>query len=75
MFLNFLDLRITKIQIMCLNLNEPSMKRAPRAWYEHLSNFLIKQKFNRGKVDITLFIRHKAKYIFLVHIYVDDIYL
>ena len=32
------------------------LKQAPRVWYECLSSFLL--EFQRGKVDITLFIKH-----------------
>nr|AIA94695.1 RVT_2 [uncultured bacterium] len=35
------------------------LKQAPRAWYERLSNFLIENKFKRGNVDKTLFIKRK----------------
>ena len=35
------------------------LKEAPRAWYERLSKFLLKQGFVRGKEDTTLFIKHK----------------
>ena len=31
------------------------LKQAPRAWYDRLSNFLIKKDFKRGQVDTTLF--------------------
>lgn len=41
--------------------------------YELLSGFLIKQGFNRGKVDTTLFITWKVKHIILFQIYVNDI--
>ena len=49
-----------------------SLKQAPRAWYERLSKFLIKNGFNRGKVDSTLF-KVKEHDILVVQIYVDDI--
>jgi hypothetical protein len=32
-------------------------EQAPRAWYDRLSNFLIKSDFKRGRVDTTLFRR------------------
>ena len=35
------------------------LKQAPRAWYEHLSKFLLEKDFSRGKVDTTLFIKRK----------------
>ncbi|GKC00894.1 retrovirus-related pol polyprotein from transposon TNT 1-94 [Tanacetum coccineum] len=49
------------------------LKQAPRAWYDLLSKFLLSQKFSKGIVDSTLFIRRQGKYILLVQIYVDDI--
>ncbi|GJR07057.1 retrovirus-related pol polyprotein from transposon TNT 1-94 [Tanacetum coccineum] len=49
------------------------LKQAPKAWYDFLSSFLLSQKFSKGIVDLTLFIRREGKYILLVQIYVDDI--
>ncbi|XP_070050081.1 uncharacterized protein [Nicotiana tomentosiformis] len=33
--------------------------KAPRAWYERLSNFLLEQSYKRGKIDNTLFLKEK----------------
>ncbi|GJU62888.1 retrovirus-related pol polyprotein from transposon TNT 1-94 [Tanacetum coccineum] len=49
------------------------LKQAPRAWYDLLSSFLLSQKFSKGTVDPTLFIRREGKDMLLVQIYVDDI--
>jgi len=49
------------------------LKQAHRAWYEHLSKFLLEKYFSRDKVDTTLFIKRKLNDILLVQIYVDDI--
>nr|GEZ37375.1 retrovirus-related Pol polyprotein from transposon TNT 1-94 [Tanacetum cinerariifolium] len=49
------------------------LKQALRAWYNLLSSFLLSQKFTKGTVNPTLFIRHEGKDILLVQIYVDDI--
>ena len=50
------------------------LKKAPKAWYERLSKFLLDQGFVRGKVDTTLFIKHNKKNdLLIVQIYVDDI--
>ncbi|KAK8923637.1 hypothetical protein KSP39_PZI019220 [Platanthera zijinensis] len=49
------------------------LKQAPRAWYETLSTFLIENKFSRGKIEKTLFLRESKGKIILVQIYVDDI--
>ncbi|GJU84450.1 retrovirus-related pol polyprotein from transposon TNT 1-94 [Tanacetum coccineum] len=40
-------------------------KKAPRAWYDLLSSFLLSQKFTKGTVDLTLFIRIEGKDILL----------
>nr|GEX28784.1 hypothetical protein [Tanacetum cinerariifolium] len=49
------------------------LKQAPRAWYDVLSQFLIKNGFQKGSIDTTLFIKKKGKHIMLIQIYVDDI--
>nr|GEZ01604.1 copia protein [Tanacetum cinerariifolium] len=49
------------------------LKQAPRAWYDLLSSFLLSQKFSKGTVNPTLFIRREGKDILLVQIYIDDI--
>ncbi|GJV11071.1 retrovirus-related pol polyprotein from transposon TNT 1-94 [Tanacetum coccineum] len=41
------------------------LKQAPRAWYDLLSSFLLSQKFSKGTVDPTLFIRREGKDILL----------
>nr|GEX39974.1 putative ribonuclease H-like domain-containing protein [Tanacetum cinerariifolium] len=47
--------------------------QAPRAWYETLANYLLKNGFQKGKIDQTLFIKKQKGDILLVHVYVDDI--
>ncbi|GKB01903.1 retrovirus-related pol polyprotein from transposon TNT 1-94 [Tanacetum coccineum] len=42
------------------------LKRAPRAWYDTLSRFLLGNKFSKGVVDPTLFTRKTGKHILLV---------
>ncbi|KAH9705964.1 hypothetical protein KPL70_012065 [Citrus sinensis] len=49
------------------------LKQAPRAWYDRLKNFLLDNNFSMGKVDTTLFVKHKNQDILIVQIYVDDI--
>jgi hypothetical protein len=49
------------------------LKQAPRAWYECLKDFLLKNGFEIGKADSTLFIQRNGKDIFVCQIYVDDI--
>jgi hypothetical protein len=49
------------------------LKKAPRAWYECLREFLITNGFKVGKADPTLFTKTIAKDLFICQIYVDDI--
>ncbi|KAD4385721.1 hypothetical protein E3N88_25890 [Mikania micrantha] len=49
------------------------LKQAPRAWYDTLSKFLLSNKFSRGTIDKTLFMKRVDKELLLVQIYVDDI--
>ncbi|GJU46028.1 putative ribonuclease H-like domain-containing protein [Tanacetum coccineum] len=49
------------------------LHQAPRAWYETLSTYLLENRFQRGTIDKTLFIKKVKGDILLVHIYVDDI--
>nr|GFC31125.1 putative ribonuclease H-like domain-containing protein [Tanacetum cinerariifolium] len=49
------------------------LHQAPRAWYGTLSKYLLKNGFQRGTIDQTLFIRRQRKDFILVQVYVDDI--
>ena len=49
------------------------LRQAPRAWYERLSKFLLKNGFIQGKIDPTLFTKENGNDILVVQIYVDDI--
>ncbi|GJV37125.1 ribonuclease H-like domain-containing protein [Tanacetum coccineum] len=49
------------------------LHQAPRAWYETLANYLLGNRFKRGKIDQTLFIKKKKGDILLAQVYVDDI--
>ncbi|GKC56734.1 retrovirus-related pol polyprotein from transposon TNT 1-94 [Tanacetum coccineum] len=49
------------------------LKQAPRAWYEKLSRFLQQNHFNKGNIDLTMFIRCFDDDILVVQVYVDDI--
>nr|GEV84447.1 hypothetical protein [Tanacetum cinerariifolium] len=42
------------------------LHQAPRAWYETLANYLLKNGFQRGKIDQTLFIKKQKGDILLV---------
>ena len=74
MLSNHRALKITSFPTMSTNSKRHSaLKQAPRAWYECLKKFLLKQGFEIGKVDPTLFTHKVGKDIFVCQIYVDDI--
>nr|GFB66816.1 putative ribonuclease H-like domain-containing protein [Tanacetum cinerariifolium] len=54
-------------------LSQVEPKKAPRAWYGTLSKYLLKNGFQRGTIDQTLFIRSQREDFILVQVYVDDI--
>ncbi|GJU52895.1 putative ribonuclease H-like domain-containing protein [Tanacetum coccineum] len=47
------------------------LHQAPRAWYETLSTYLLENRFRRGTIDKTLFIKKDKSNILLVQVYVD----
>ncbi|KAJ9546963.1 hypothetical protein OSB04_019506 [Centaurea solstitialis] len=49
------------------------LHQAPRAWYDTLSSYLLENKFERGVIDKTLFIKRTKTDMLLVQIYADDI--
>nr|GEY74576.1 hypothetical protein [Tanacetum cinerariifolium] len=49
------------------------LHQAPRAWYETLSIYLLDNRFRRGTIDKTLFIKKIKDDIPLIQVYVDDI--
>jgi hypothetical protein len=49
------------------------LKKAPRAWYECLSDFLLSNAFKVGKDDPTLFTKTCNGDLFVCQIYVNDI--
>nr|GFC12698.1 hypothetical protein [Tanacetum cinerariifolium] len=49
------------------------LHQAPRSWYGTLSKYLLKNGFQRGTIDQTLFIIRQRDDFILVQVYVDDI--
>src|SRR5438128_229006 len=49
------------------------LKQAPRAWYECLKDFLLKNDFEIGKADSTLFTHKFDNDLFVCQIYIDHI--
>ncbi|GKC36412.1 putative ribonuclease H-like domain-containing protein [Tanacetum coccineum] len=66
-YLQFPD-KVYKVQKALYGLHQ-----APRAWYETLSTYLLKNGYRRGIIDKTLLIKKDRGDILLVQVYVDDI--
>ncbi|GJU24336.1 putative ribonuclease H-like domain-containing protein [Tanacetum coccineum] len=49
------------------------LHQALRAWYETLSTYLLENRFRRGTIDKTLFIKKDKSDILLLQVYVYDI--
>nr|GEV11976.1 putative ribonuclease H-like domain-containing protein [Tanacetum cinerariifolium] len=49
------------------------LHQAPKAWYGTLSKSLLKNGFQRGTIDQTLFIRRQREDFILVQVYMDEI--
>jgi len=50
-----------------------SLKQAPRAWYDCLSEYLGSQGYRRGSIDRKLFLKEIGDDLLIVQVYVDDI--
>nr|GEX23820.1 putative reverse transcriptase domain-containing protein [Tanacetum cinerariifolium] len=48
------------------------LHQALRAWYEALANYLLENRFHKGQIDQTLFIKKEKGDILLVQIYVKQ---
>nr|GFC03556.1 hypothetical protein [Tanacetum cinerariifolium] len=51
------------------------LHQAPRAWYETLATYLLENRFQRVKIDQTLFIKKQQKDILLVKQKKDGIFI
>nr|GFA04861.1 ribonuclease H-like domain-containing protein [Tanacetum cinerariifolium] len=51
------------------------LKRAPRAWFQQFSSYVIRASFSHSKTDTSLFIFHKGSNTTYLLLYVDDIIL
>nr|GEX07015.1 putative ribonuclease H-like domain-containing protein [Tanacetum cinerariifolium] len=49
------------------------LHQALRVWYETLAKYLLGNRFHKGKIDQTIFIKRQNEDILLVQVYVDDI--
>ena len=50
-----------------------SLKQAPRAWYDRLTQYLVSHGFTRGKSNQTLFIKREDDELIIAQVYVDDV--
>ncbi|GJU87315.1 putative ribonuclease H-like domain-containing protein [Tanacetum coccineum] len=75
-YASFKDFVVYQMDVKSAFLYEKALyglHQAPKAWYETLSTYLLDNRFQRGKIDKTLFIRRDKGDILLVQVYVDDI--
>lgn len=49
------------------------LKKAPRAWYSRLDQYLKEQGFKKGSADINLYIKKYGNNMIIVVVYIDDI--
>nr|GFC54660.1 retrotransposon protein, putative, unclassified [Tanacetum cinerariifolium] len=56
-------------KVYCLRKALYGLKKAPRAWYDELSNLLMSKGFTKGTIDLTLFTIRYEEDILLVQIY------
>ncbi|XP_070014480.1 uncharacterized protein [Nicotiana sylvestris] len=70
------DMMIQVLQLQPLKLKKEWLVqfRAPRAWYERLSKFILENGFKRGKIDNTLFLKKQGRNLLIFQVYVDDIF-
>ncbi|GKC66931.1 retrovirus-related pol polyprotein from transposon TNT 1-94, partial [Tanacetum coccineum] len=78
-YASFKDFVVYQMDVKSTFLYEKAfygLHQAPRAWYENLSTYLLDNRFQRGKIDKTLFIRRDKGDILLVQVqdkYVTEI--
>ena len=49
------------------------LKQTSRAWYERLTTYLLEKKFEKARVDRTLFINRSKDELLVAQIYVDGL--
>nr|GEY59872.1 hypothetical protein [Tanacetum cinerariifolium] len=69
----FMGLTVYQMDVKSAFLYGTIDEEAPRAWYGTLSKYLLKNGFQRGTIDQTLFIRRKRGDFILVQVYMVDI--
>nr|GFB01187.1 hypothetical protein [Tanacetum cinerariifolium] len=72
-YASFMGFTVYQMDVKSTFLYGTIDEEAPRAWYGTLSKYLLKNGFQRGTIDQTLFIRRQREDFILVQVYVDDI--
>ena len=49
------------------------LKQSPRAWYQRIDSFFIKEGFTRCEADHSLYIMQTGEFLLMVLVYVDDL--
>ncbi|GKC05555.1 retrovirus-related pol polyprotein from transposon TNT 1-94, partial [Tanacetum coccineum] len=61
-----MNMVVYQMDVKTALLNGILRDKAPKDWYDLLSSFLFSQKFSKGTIDPTLFIRREGKDILLI---------
>ena len=56
-----------------LNKSLYGLKKAPRAWYAKMDNFLLLLGFERCKYDPNVYFQHVGELLQVIVLYVDDL--
>nr|GFB32907.1 retrovirus-related Pol polyprotein from transposon TNT 1-94 [Tanacetum cinerariifolium] len=72
-YASFMGFTVYQMDVKSAFLYGTIDEEAPRAWYGTLSKYLLKNGFQKGTIDQTLFIRKQREDFILVQVYVDDI--
>nr|GEX88127.1 putative ribonuclease H-like domain-containing protein [Tanacetum cinerariifolium] len=70
---SFMGFIVYQMDVKSAFLYDTIDEEALRAWYGTLSKYLLKNSFQRGTIDQTLFIKRQREDFILVQVYVDDI--
>nr|GEZ07998.1 hypothetical protein [Tanacetum cinerariifolium] len=72
-YASFMGFTVYQMDVKSAFLYGTIDEEAPRAWYGTLSKYLLKNSFQRGTIDQTLFIKKQRKDFILVQVYMDGI--
>jgi hypothetical protein len=61
--------------VCCLKKSIYGLKKAPRAWYDKMDNFLIDTRFSRCHSDPNVYTKKVGSHLIILVLYVDDLIL